>query len=67
MKTFYIPNAINPKTWTCGEVVRDFMSTHSIDGLNQLREVVAALADRANDQTQIEIAMILAPELEWRA
>jgi hypothetical protein len=66
MTTFHIPNAINPKSWTCSEVVNDHVQGHAIHGLNELIQVVAILADRADSQAQIEIVRLLAWNMEVR-
>ena len=59
MTTFYIPKAINPKSWTCGEVIQDQLLVNEIGDLERLVQVVAMLADRTDDQTQIEIVRFL--------
>jgi predicted DNA-binding protein len=61
MTTFYIPNALNPRSWTCGDVIEDHVNT-----FEDLRFIVALLANLADDDTQKVIVQILSPGLEAR-
>jgi hypothetical protein len=61
MTTFHIPNAINPRSWTCGDVIEDHVTT-----LQDLRMIVALIANRLDDDTQKLLVQYIAPNLEAR-
>jgi hypothetical protein len=61
MTTFHIPNAINPKSWTCGEVIEE-----NVRDFNELKFVVAMIANHVDSDTQKVIVQMFAPHMEVR-